>query len=59
MSKKANTTPKIDPNLPSIAFSKGAGKSGGGRMSSDSIGEEKGKQRAVGARRNPNIGSVC
>ena len=55
---KANTTPKVDKNLPSCAFTKGAGKSGGGRVSSDSIGSEKGSQRAVSARRNANIGTV-
>jgi len=56
--KKANTTPKVDPNLPSCAFTKGAGKSGGKRISSDSIGSEVGSGRSVSSRRNANIGTV-
>jgi hypothetical protein len=60
MAKQANTTPKVDKNLPSeISFTKGKGKSGGKRVSSISIGREEGSGRSKGARRNANIGTVC
>lgn len=54
---KANSTPNVDKNLPSCAFTKGAGKSGGKR-DTVLLGGEKGSQRAVSARRNANIGTV-
>jgi hypothetical protein len=38
--KKANTSPKVDKNLPSCAFTKGAGKSGGQRDTFLSGGEK-------------------